>query len=80
MNYPEQSVSNVVAKGGSAAELSKWCDAQVDPELLSRPIHEETPIEYDAAQRPIGFAVAAEAGRLATQHEFITWDSGLIGT
>jgi hypothetical protein len=54
--YHEQSVTDLVAKGASAAELNKWRDAQVDPELLRRPVGAE-PRNYAAAQRPIGFQI-----------------------
>jgi hypothetical protein len=60
--YHEQSVTNLIAKGASAAELNKWRDAQVDPELLRRPAGVE-PRNYDTAQRPIGFQVAEIAFR-----------------
>ncbi|HVW23495.1 MAG TPA: hypothetical protein VHB51_03395 [Candidatus Saccharimonadales bacterium] len=60
--HHQQSVTNLVAKAASAAELSKWRDAQVDPELLCRPTPSE-PRNYEQAHRPIGFQVGEAAVR-----------------
>lgn len=69
--YPEQSVTNIVAHGGSSAEMSKWYDSGQDADDLMAPtrfvFERARKREFEASHRPVSAQVAQRAAEQAVR-------------